>query len=712
MSYRKFPSSPGIYKDDSPLEAKLFWTDADKIRFERELPETIYGWERASIASVLGYCRGLHTWADNSKNPFAAIGTHLRLYAMDADGTVNDITPVASRGFATSISFTTVNGSPLVTAAWTSHGLVQDQKVLLENATTSPVGGISINGTFVASSITDANTVVLTATSSATSGAGPTASTVDWSVYLAPGLADGLGGLGFGTGGFGSGGFGGSSSVNTLFVRSYSLTHWGQNLIANPRGGGIYEWAPNVSASELVTNGTFTGSATGWTTGTGWAYGTNNIVATAATGDLSQNITLPPAAWCLLKTNVSAYTSGSVQPKVSGSAVGSALNAVGKSAASFFSGSGGTVSIAMSPSTASLTLDDISVQVETYGNLIPNAPVQVTCTFVTAERIMVAAGCTSPAGSFDPMLVRWSDQEDNQDWTATATNMAGSYPLSNGSRIVRGLPGSRENVILTDTALYAMRNVPDPNVIYEFVEIADKCGLIGPNAVASLFGNFYWMSNNGEFYVYDGSVPSPLTCTLGRDVRDNLAWVQQDKIYAFTVAARNEVWWLIPDSRDGVECSRYVAYNVVGQNWTAGNFNRTAWTDAGIYQYPISVDTVGAIWFQEKGLTQDGGPRQWSLTSAYFDLSDGDDHMRILGMQPDAAGLQGGYTVTIQTRSRSSTGILTRTFGPYNVTAASGKVSVRASGQEARLIFAGNAAPTYWRLGALRLDIQSTNQRR
>src|SRR5258705_1880774 len=104
MAYQKILLQPGIYKDDSPLEAKGYWVEADKIRFIRGLPETIYGWERASAATLLGLARGAMTWADNSRNPYAAFGTHLRLYAMDVDGNITDITPVVSRTASQSIN--------------------------------------------------------------------------------------------------------------------------------------------------------------------------------------------------------------------------------------------------------------------------------------------------------------------------------------------------------------------------------------------------------------------------------------------------------------------------------------------------------------------------------------------------------------------------------------------------------------------------------
>jgi hypothetical protein len=711
MAYSKIPFQAGIYKDDSPLEAKGYWISADKIRFVRGLPETIYGWERASTSTLLGLTRGMMTWADNSRNPYAAFGTNLREYAMDADGNITDITPWSSRGYS-QLTFTTASSSTLVSVAWASHGLVADQKVTLELPSTTAVAGVTIASSFAVASVVDANNITYNALQAA-SGALTQTVAVLYTQFLAPGQADGLGGFGFGTGGFGSGSYGSSSSSLLLYPRTVSHAPWGQNLIFNPRGGGVYEWAPNTANTELITNGTFTGSATGWTLGSGWAYGSNNVASTNATATLSQVITLPAGAWCRAVVNCPSYSYGVANVQIGSSYIGTTIQASGVMAASFYTGAGGSRTFAVLPgSTLGITLDDISIQAQSYGNIIPNAPTAVTCSFTTAERILVACGCADNNNNFDPMRVRWTDTQNNQTWTAAASNLAGSYTLTNGSRIVRGMSGNRENVVLTDTALYAMRFVPDPNVVYSFTEIASGCGLIGPNAVTQLAGVFFWMGSSGEFYQYDGGFPMPLQCTLKRDVQDNLAWVQQDKIFAFPNAKNTEIWWLYPDARDGVECSRYVVYNVLDQTWSCGTFNRTSWVDAGIFQYPLAIDATGTIWFHEKGTSQDGGPRSWSITSAYFDLGDGNEQMRINGIQPDAGSLQGNYSIQIDTRIHNGAGILSRTFGPYNVTSATGKVSARANGQEAKLTFSANTAPTFWRLGAVRIDTTPVGRKR
>lgn len=719
MPPSKLNFQAGVYKDDSPLKAKGFWVDADKIRFVRGQPETIYGWEKASSSSLLGICRGMLTWADNGRNPFAAFGTHLRVYVMDVDGNVTDITPVASYGQLTN-PFTTDGTTSTITVAHTAHGLATSQAVTWP--TVSAINGATITPTALyAVTVVDANTYTFSADTVSTSSGSGVGGTVDYWYRLAVGQSDGLGGLGFGTGGFGSGGFGGSASGYTLYPRTFSMSQWGQNLIFNPRGGGLYEFAPNVTATELVTNGTFTGAATGWALGAGWAYSANTVVATASGAAITQTITLPAGAWCRLQFDVPAFTGGTIQASVGGTNVGSSVGATGRQFISFFTGGGGAKVLALTGTGLTATIDNVSVQVQTYGQLITNAPTQVTCSFVTPERILFACGCADVNGNFDALRVRWTDTQNNQTWTAAGSNLAGSYTLSNGSRIVRGMHVNREGVILTDNALYAVRYVPDPNVVYTFTEIADKCGLIGPNAVAKVGGIIYWMDPAGGFWSYDGSFPQALECTLGRDTHDNLSNVQQDKVYGFpvTLNGRVEIWWLIPDIRDGNECSRYVSYQVTESAqlgapvWTCGTFTRTAWSDgAAPFTFPIAVDVSGSIWFHEKGFTQDGASRSFSLTSSYYDLADGQSSLRIKNMLADTKGLQGGVSITLNTRIRNTSGILTRSFGPYSMNAASGKINMRANGQEVQLVYTGSGAPLFWRRGAESFEFEQSGRSR
>lgn len=703
MTWTPINFEPGVWKDDSPLKAQGYYIEADKIRFVNGLPETIYGWERASTTTLLGLCRGLFTWQDNSRSAWASLGTHLRLYAMDLDGSVTDITPATSYD-RQSISFTTTNGSATVTITGWTHGLSVDQKFKFANSTVSTVGGVTINGTYVVLTVESATSITFTAAQTASSSAGPTSAQVDITVYLAPGQEDGLAGAGYGTGGYGSGGYGGSSTGLTLFPRTWSFDQWGQNNLASPRQDGIYEWAPYTTASELTTNGSFS-TLSGWTAGAGWSAGPGYAQFTAGTGsDLEQNITLAAGAWHLLELNAT-ITSGTLMAVWNSSTIRSGMSSTGNYRSAFYSNNGGTAKLKITKdSTANGNLLDVSVQVLTTAQLVTGAPTQVGSMFTTAERIVVACG-SNLDGSYDPLQIDWSDAENHQSWTPTSANLAGGYTLPSGGRIVRGRRGARENVIWTTDALWSMRYNANPGTVYDFIQMGSGCGLIGPNAAAQVGGVWYWMTPNGAFYAYGGAQPQMLKSTLARDVADNLAWVQGDKVYATAVIGKNyaEVWWFYPDSRDGDECSRYVIYDTLRGTWSCGTFNRSAYAEANVFQYPIAVDTSGATWFHEKGFTEDGGARSWSLTSAFNTQANG--QIIVNGVRPDADDLQGGYQYVFSSVIRSVKGSNTRTYPALLINSATGEKSCRVKGEQVRFTVSGNAAPTFWRQGAPEMNL-------
>lgn len=701
MTWTRLQFAPGIVKDDSPQQAQGFYIDGDKVRFVDGLPEEIYGWERASTSALLGICRGVMTWQDQQRSAWAAFGTHLRLYAMDLDGGVTDITPATAYGSPTFNVSTTLNETAVTVANWT-HGLSVDQKFRIQGASPATVGGVTMDGTYVVLAVISATSLTYTAATAATSTAGPTAVSALTTSYLAPGQVDGLAGAGFGTGGYGSGGFGGASSGVTLYPRTWSFAPWGQNLLANPRGDGIYEWAPNTTADELLTNGSFS-SAAGWSSGAGWSVGGGLAVGSSgASSNLDQAIILQPGAYHLLTLNLSI--SAGTLAAISTSTIGAAISATGNYRRVFYAGGGLTTLRLLKDASFVGTVHDVSVQVLTTAQIVSGAPTRVGSMCVTAERITVAFG-SNLDGIFDPLQVDWSDAEDHMNWTPTSSNLAGGFTLPAGGRIVRGLRGARENILWTVEAIWAMRYIGLPNV-YDFVEMGSGCGLIGPNAAAQIGGVWYWMTPAGAFYAYGGADPQMIPCTLSRDLKDNLALVQGDKVYAAALVGKNyaEVWFFYPDVRDGAECSRYVIYDTIKGTWSCGTFDRSAYVGAGTFEFPLATDLTGGIWYHEKGFSNDGGPRSFSLTSA-FNKAPGADAIVFNGVKPNADDLQGGYQITFKSITRRASGMYSRDYPALSITAATGQKSVRVKGEMVQMTISGEGSPSFWRMGAIEFDV-------
>ncbi|CAB4202503.1 hypothetical protein UFOVP1623_43 [uncultured Caudovirales phage] len=748
MSFQKIPLNPGVYVDDTPLKAQGFFTASNKVRFVRGLPQVFGGWEYFSPVSLNGICRGLHAWADNNTVKWVWAGTHTNLYAL-TDQLPYDVTPISARGHI-SVNITTTLTSAVVTCGWTAHGMVAGQSFRLFNSTVATVGGVTISTTaattaapspwYVVLAVNSANEFTFTAAQTASSGAGPTACVVDYWQFLAPGLSSSIGALGYGTGVYSTGStYSSPATGSSVVCRTWSGGNYGQNLIASPNGGKIYEWCPATSAAELVTNGSFTGSATGWTVGANWAYGANAVTATLSSAVLSQSITLPANSFCLISFETSAFAAGTMSVSVGGTAV-TGLTAIASNntwAATFFN-AGGAKTLAFTGTALTITLDNVSVKQLQFAEVVPNAPTQNTCVLVTPETFVMAFGTVQEnTGAFNPMHIRWSDIGSviggEQIWTPASTNQSSFVTLGIGSRIVGAKVAGSEILVWTDKALYALTYVNNTSLVYSTRLVATDCGLIGPNAVGALGNGAYWMTPQGMVYAYSGGAPIPIKSTMSKDVFDHISAVQQFKITAGPVGQFSDMFWFYPDSRDGNECSRYTLLDTAeaiapppGTNpgivgcFANGTFNITCWIDGAVFSYPIGAhndtpisDAVPSgytnLYFHEKGSTINGGSLSWSLQTGAIQLGNGDTLWQVNSFIPDFAGLVGGATLTAYASKWPQSA--TTTTGPFNFTAASEKIDLMSGapiGREIKWAFAGNSSPAFMRTGNLMFDTVDT----
>lgn len=723
MSLSQIPLNPGVYVDDTPLKAKGFFVAADKIRFVRGLPQVMGGWELLTATQLSGICRGLHSWMDANLVKWVAVGTHTNLYGI-TDSIVYDFTPVVARGPLTN-PFTTTLALTTVSVAHTAHGRNQGDGVNFSNA--SAVNGITVNGTYAITSVTDANNYVITTTQTA-SGSGSGGGTVYCKYFLSIGLENDIGALGYGTALYSTGSTYSSPGTGEIFPRSWSIYNLGPNLIASPRGGKMYEIAPIATATELTTNGSFTGSATSWTLGAGWAYGSNNIVATSATAFVTQSsLVTAPNSFNLVSVDVTTYVAGSLSVTLGADTVISGIAATGRYYGTDFTT--GISTVQLSGLNACMTVDNVSVTQLTTAEVIPNAPTQNTVVIVTAEGFVMTGGTIAAAsGNFDPLHLRWSDigsvSKSEQTWTPSSTNLSGFVTLRAGSRIVGMKLSTNEILVWTDKALYAGTYVNNSSLVYSFRLVGMNCGLIGPNAAAVLGGVAYWMDTTGQVWAYSGGAPTQIKSTMSKDMFDNLSLVQQDKIYASAISQFSEVIWLYPDKRDGNECSRYSLFCTSeavappqGTNpgafvgcFAPGTFDRTAMIDSSIgLPYPIAVSSTGYVYFHEKGNTANGGALSWSLETGSINIGDGSTLWRVKSFIPDFAGFVGGATMTaFGYKYPQST---PTTTGPYAFTSMSEKIDILSSppiGRETAFLFEGNSSPAFMRTGVLTMDIEDT----
>lgn len=243
---------PGLNGDDTTFAAAGRWADGSNVRFWRGKPQTIGGWELMTSTALSGACRSVFGWADNSAVLNIAFGTTSHLYVAQ-DGTVSDITPYGPPTLLGADPIATTNLSDTITITHTAHGLADADDVLIAGATAT--GGIAaddINGTR-AITVVDDDSYTVTADAAATSTAtgGGSAVIVTPQVLLPAGQVDGTGGQGYGTGTYSTGTYS-SPSTEEFFPRTWALAAWGENLLANPRNGGIYGWENDTSARAVA----------------------------------------------------------------------------------------------------------------------------------------------------------------------------------------------------------------------------------------------------------------------------------------------------------------------------------------------------------------------------------------------------------------------------------------------------------------------------
>ena len=352
-------------------------------------------------------------------------------------------------------------------------------------------------------------------------------------------------------------------------------------------------------------------------------------------------------------------------------------------------------------------------------NLVPTKGLQV----ITSEkdRHLIVLGCdpisgSARTGTIDPMLIAFSDQENDLDFEPLSTNTAGSLRLSSGSSIIGGVKARQEILVWTDTALYSMQFIGPP-FTFGINLINEGTGLVGPKAAVTTPSGVYWMSYN-NFYTYNGSVQT-LPCSVHNYVFGDINLTQSFKINAFTIKDKSEVGWFYCSSSSD-EIDRYVIYNYVEQIWFYGQLTRTAWLDSGIVNYPRAVNG-GYLYQQEIGFDDDGSPMtNVFIESSDMDIGDGEQFSFIKRIIPDYKFIQddNNCNVNIVLKTRNFPGDSLTTNSTSAISASTQQAYVRSRSRQIALRFESDDDATDdgnlgigWRLGATRIDIKPDGRR-
>ena len=328
----------------------------------------------------------------------------------------------------------------------------------------------------------------------------------------------------------------------------------------------------------------------------------------------------------------------------------------------------------------------------------------------------------------DPMLIRWSDQEDVANWTPVATNQAGSLRLSRGSEIVTALQARQEVMVWTDSAVYGLQYLGAPEV-WGAQLLGDNITIASPNAAVYAGNTAYWMGTD-KFYTYDGTIKT-LPCSVRSYIFNDFNYSQYAQVVAGTNERFDEIWWFYC-SAGVTQNDRYVVYNYLQDIWYYGNLSRSAWMDSDHRENPLAATYSNNLVSHEVGYDNQENvtavPITATLVSSEFDLDDGDKFMFVNRMLPDvtfdgstAANPAAVMTLLPLANSGSGYNAPTSVGGVNNATVTrsavvpieqfTGQVFVRVRGRQMAFKFESTALGVAWKLGTPRLDMRPDGRR-
>jgi hypothetical protein len=702
MPLKKITLKPGVNRENTRYTNENGYYESEKVRFRQGTPEKIGGWSRISANTFLGVCRSLWNWVTLSGANLLGVGTNTKFY-VESGGAYTDITPIR-RTIALNNPFTATASSAVITVTDAGHGCVTGDYVTFSNA-------VSLGGNITATvlnreyqvTVTSANAYTFTATATANgsdTGHGGAAVVAQYQINTGSVFSTPL--LGWGVGPWGSGAWGTGSSAS-YYLRLWTQTNFGEDLIFAPVGGPIYYW----DASIGVVAPTFT-------------------VTIASPGVITTSVSLTNG------TAISLTTTGALP---TGLSVGTIYYVVGSTGTSFSlaTTSGGAAINTSGTQSGTHTISTRGIPVSSLSGASSVPTVQNGIFVSDTSRFVFALGCNDYGSTTqNPMLLRWSDQESVTEWAPAATNQAGSLLFSHGSKLVTAIQTRQEIVVFTDSSLYSLQYLGAP-AVWGSQLLGDNISIAGPNAAALASGVVYWMGVD-KFYKYDGRVQT-LRCDLRQYIYGDINLDQSDLFFASTNEGFNEVWFFYCSAGSN-EIDRYVIYNYVENNgegvWYYGSMVRTAWLDSGLRDYPMAATLAQNIVYHEFGLddntTGTAQPIYALISSSEFDIDDGDRFGFVWRMLPDLT-FRGSTTasptgtLTLIPMQNSGSGYnnptsvagsdaasVTRT-ATVPIEQFTGQVYVRVRGRQMIIQFESNQLGCTWQMGSPRIDIRPDGRR-
>ena len=733
MALTQIKFAPGVDKQDTSVGAIGRWVDSDNVRWRYGLPEKVGGWQSLLTDSIVGVARKQHAFVDTEGNRYIAIGTDKFLLVF-FEGQLFDVTPLASTISSATLTF---NGTTTITITTSSAHNLEEGDIVFFDSVTLP-SGTGLNASdfedklFQIITTPTANTFTVTFTSSGSSASG---GSVDIKPYERIGPAAQTYGYGFGISQYGGTVQGAQTTTlnGALLADTAGTGGSGTSITLTsttgfPTGGGTIAVGTElitytgVSSNDLtgITRGT-NGTAVSGTTGQAHSNGATvtNASEFSGYGDAvdAGTITLEPGLWSL-------------------SNFGQVLVATIANGKTFTWNAGITARLS---TRASTTTTDFPTT---------NNPTATRVTLISpTTRHLIHFGTETTIGSAstqDDMFIRFSEQEDINDYSILATNTAGSQRLQDGTKIMGALVAKENILVWTDNALYTMKFVGAP-FTFGFEQVGTNCGLIGKNAAIEIDGVAYWMGTNG-FFSFDGTV-NTLPCSVEDYVYDDIDTTKGQQVCAGINNLFTEVTWWYPTSGSAFN-NRYVVYNYgitnnplpMGNWYTGVNTNsiRTTWIDSLVYPkpyataysssgtgtFPSIIGETGlgnsVLFEHETGTDQvnpDGSVTTLTSFVQSYDFSlqtDQGSAEYFLAMRrflPNFKILQGNANVTLSVADFPASPNTATTLSPFVIDSSTTKIDTRARGRYAALKIENTGAAESWRFGTFQADLQPDGRR-
>lgn len=727
MPIQKIEFRPGIVRELTQYANSGGWWDADKVRFRAGYPEKIGGWQAVTRAPFAGVCRSLHQWSSVEYDRYVGMGTSTKLYILWGNS-YYDITPIrATLTLPTdpistySVGSTTQETFFEVTTNTPGHGMTQPGDTVTLSGVSTPVDvfpASDFNTSFVVTAVISPTQFIIALPGQASAyGVKGGGSAVKATFQIPTGLENAVVGTGWGIPPWGG-------SSNLLPSKAVALN--GLATYASPDLLKVNAPAHGFTNADSVAITGMTGTVDVFL-----PADINNVQMTVQQVIDADNFTVAvPGTKVMSATGIAGGGSGmsvnewtgwgmSFDPRLL-SPVGYDVNQIRlwdmdnfgedlvaniRNGPIYYWHQQLGVGTPASPLNQTITVGGVVFT----PNQVPNYAAQVLVS--PNDRHLIAFGCDDVGQTLpDPLLVRWSNEEDAYDWEPRRDNSAGGQRLSLGSYIISALRTRQEILIWTDLGLWSMRYIGAP-YIFGFDTVAEGLSIIGPNASVNAGNMLFWM-DRGIFYAYTGQVQE-LPCTIKDYVFSDLNYTQEYKICTGHNHSFSEVIWFYCSSESS-EIDKYIIYNYVDQNWSIGNLERTAWLDMGRSAYPIAASPVtNLLYYHELGTDNDGSPLPAYVESSDMDQGGG-DHFLFLGrMLPDVQfrGSSNSQSVGISVLTRNAA-LGTKDVGArFTVTPVTEQNWIRVRARQISFRIESSDVGVGWRLGNLRADMQVDGKR-